>query len=55
MSFSIAEAEELMRLNYRASLDKIMKMSIYDSKSTNDIQFTINEFMFHSGNFRLEV
>jgi hypothetical protein len=39
-----------MRLSYRASLAKIMKMSIYDSTSSYDIQFTVNEFMFHSGN-----
>ena len=51
----ITEAEELLRLQYRASLDRIMKMSIYDNKSANDIQFMVNEFMFNSGNVVLEV
>jgi len=46
----ITEAEELMRLQYRASLDRIMKMSIYDNKSIYDVQFMVNEFMFHSAN-----
>ena len=46
----ITEAEEVMRLQYRASLDRIMKMSIYDNKSIYDVQFMVNEFMFHSGN-----
>ena len=50
-----AEAEELLRLQYRASLDRIMKLSIYDNKSAYDIQFMVNEFMFNSGNNSLEV
>ena len=49
-NFIITEAEELLRLQYRASLDRIMKMSIYDNKSAYDIQFMVNEFMFNSGN-----
>merc|ERR1711934_857266 len=44
------KAEELLRLQYRASLDRIMKMSIYDNKSAYDIQFMVNEFMFNSAN-----
>ena len=48
--FLFTEAEELLRLQYRASLDRIMKMSIYDNKSSYDIQFMVNEFMFNSGN-----
>jgi len=31
-------------------LDRIMKMSIYDNKSSYDIQFMVNEFMFNSAN-----
>jgi len=46
----MSEAEELLRLQYRASLDRIMKMSIYDNKSSYDIQFMVNEFMFNSAN-----
>jgi len=46
----MSEAEELLRLQYRASLDRIMKMSIYDNKSAYDIQFMVNEFMFNSAN-----
>merc|ERR1712192_86759 len=46
----MSEAEELLRLQYRASLDRIMKMSIYDNKSAHDIQFMIDEFMFNSAN-----
>ena len=40
-----------MRLSYRASLAKIMQMSIYDNKPSTDIQFALNEFMFNSGKF----
>jgi len=46
----MSEAEELLRLQYRASLDRIMKLSIYDNKSAYDIQFMVNEFMFNSAN-----
>ena len=46
---TITEAEELLRLHYRAAKNKIMKMSIYDNKSREEIQLLLNEFMFHSG------
>ena len=45
----LLEAEELTRARYRAAKDRILKMSIYDHKSGNEVQLMINQFMFLSG------
>ena len=42
----------MTRARYRAAKERILKMSIYDQKSLDDVQILINQFFNLSGNIQ---
>ena len=43
------DAEEELRLSYRAAKERILKMSIYDNSSGKEVAAAITAFMDYSG------
>jgi len=45
------DAEEELRITYRATKEKILKMSIYDNSTGADVSALLAEFINQSGRF----